>query len=92
MNQAVLPASIVITVPVIFFALSLTMGMLRTWTLAIIWPSLIPFGIALNFFGFHPVVDILGAFPLVVLVYGLVYPDWTPPKAAPPLDSRAGSS
>jgi hypothetical protein len=71
------------------FGVALSLGMLRTWTLAITLPLLIPFGMALVALHFHTVWDVLGAFPLVLVVYGVVHSVWGIPPASPPLDSRA---
>jgi hypothetical protein len=59
------------------FGVALSLGLLRPWTLAITLPLLIPFGIALVVLHFHDVVDVLGAIPLVLIVYGIVDRFWT---------------
>jgi membrane-associated phospholipid phosphatase len=72
------------------FGLALSLGSLRPWTLAITLPLLVPFGIGLVACHFHTPMDVLGAFPLVLVVYGLVHWSWPSPPT-PPLDSHAGS-
>jgi len=70
---------------------ALSLGMLRTWTLAITLPLLVPFGAALVLLHFHSLWDVLGAVPLVVVVYGIVHRFWIVPPASRPLDSAAYS-
>jgi len=70
---------------------SLSLGMLRPWTLAITLPLLVPFGVALVALHFHNVWDVLGAVPLVLGVYGIVHSVWSLSPVAPPLDIRAAS-
>jgi hypothetical protein len=64
---------------------ALSLGMLRPWTLAITLPLLVPFGAVLVAYGFHSIWDVLGAIPLVLVVYGAVHKLWPLPPA-PPLD------
>ena len=73
------------------FGVALSLGMLRPWTVAITLPLLVPFGVALVALHFHDVWDVLGASPLVLVVYGTVHGFWSVPEAAPPLDSAADS-
>ena len=73
-------------------AVALTLGALRPWTLAITLPLLVPFGIALVVLRFHSTLDVVGAVPLVLLVYALTYKFWMPAPAMAPLDSRATSA
>jgi hypothetical protein len=70
---------------------TLSLGMLRPWTLAITLPLLVPFGVALVALHFHNVWDVLGAIPLVLGVYGIVHGFWNVPPASPPLDRAAVS-
>ena len=70
---------------------SLSLGMLRPWTLAITLPLLIPFGVALVVLHFHNVWDVLGAVPIVLGVYGIVHGLWSVSPASPPLDRAAVS-
>ncbi len=71
--------------------LALSLGMLQRWTLVITLPLLIPFAKALNIYGFHTYLDIEGAIPLVLVVYGIVHWFWRIPFARPPLDMAADS-
>jgi hypothetical protein len=68
------------------FGVALSLGAIRRWTFAITLPLLVPFGAALVILGFHTVLDVVGAIPLVLVVYGTV--DWLWPLRAssPPLD------
>jgi hypothetical protein len=70
---------------------SISLGMLRPWTLAITLPLLIPFGIGLVAMHFHTTLDVLGAFPLVALVYGVIHRYWRLSPEPPPLDMAADS-
>ncbi len=70
---------------------SVSLGLLRPWTLAITLPLLIPFGLGLVAMHFHTVGDLVGAFPLVALVYGVIYWLWKLSPEPPPLDMAADS-
>jgi len=70
---------------------SLLLGQLRRWTLAVTLPLLVPFGVALVDLRFHSELDVMGAFPLVVVVFGLVHYFWRLPPVVAPLDIRAPS-
>jgi hypothetical protein len=70
---------------------TLSLARLRPWTLAVTLPLLIPFGIGLVAMHFHTVGDVLGAFPLVALVYGVIYRSWRLSPAPPPLDMAVDS-
>jgi len=65
--------------------ISISLAMLRPWTLAITLPLLIPFGLGLVDMHFHTPFDVLGAIPLVAVVYGSIHWFWRmpPPIAAP---------
>ena len=65
---------------------SLSLGTLRPWTLAITLPLLVPFGVALVALHFHSVWDVLGAVLLVLGVYGIIHRFWSLSPASPPLD------
>ena len=54
--------------------------MLRPWTLAISLPLLVPFGIGLVWAHFHVALDVLGAIPLVLIVYGIIHTFWKLPS------------
>jgi hypothetical protein len=71
---------------------SLSLGMLRPWTLAVTLPLLVPFGVALVALHFHNIWDVLGAVPLVLGVYGIVHSIWSLSPASPPLDRAAIST
>jgi hypothetical protein len=47
--------------------------------------------VALVVLHFHNVGDVLGAVPLVLVVYGTVHRFWPMSPASPPLDRRASS-
>jgi hypothetical protein len=68
------------------FGTALSLGLLRPWTLAITLPLLVPFGVALVAFHFHNAWDVLGAIPLVLVVYGLLHGLWRMSPVLPPLD------
>jgi membrane-associated phospholipid phosphatase len=71
-------------------SMAVSLGLLRPWTLAVTLPVLVFFGIELVTHHFHTTVDVLGAVPVVLLVYALVFraSGW---PGSRPLDSRAGS-
>ena len=73
------------------FGVSISLGMLRPWTFAITLPLLIPFGIGLVEMHFHTVMDVLGAFPLVGIVYGIIHGIWRLTPEPPPLDMAPDS-
>ncbi len=58
---------------------SLSLGLLRPFTLLITLPLLIPYGSALVLLGFHRAIDVMGAIPIVLLVYALVRRWWRIP-------------
>ena len=66
---------------------SVSLGMLRPWTLAITLPLLVPFGALILSQHYHSLFDLLGAIPLVLVVYGLVHWNWIRRAPSPPLDS-----
>jgi membrane-associated phospholipid phosphatase len=67
--------------------LSVSLAMLRPWTLALTLPLLLFLTLSLVTLHFHSVFDILGAFPLVLVIYGTIHWLWPLPTGAPPLDS-----
>ena len=70
---------------------SLSLGMLLPWTLAITLPLLVPFGMGLIGEHYHSLGDVLGAIPLVLVVYGIVHGLWRISPVSPPLDMAADS-
>ena len=70
---------------------SISLAMLRPWTLAITLPFLIFFGVELVAYNCHTPLDVLGAVPLVLGVYGIVHAVWSMPPATRPLDSATVS-
>lgn len=71
------------------FGLSLSLGMLRPWTLAITLPLVVVLGVSMVSLHFHTTSDILGAIPLVLIVYGVIHRYWrVPPVSA----RRAGAA
>jgi hypothetical protein len=68
------------------FGVSLSLAMLWPWTLCLTLPSLVVFGRELVFYHCHTTSDVLGAIPLVLIVYGIIHALW---KFSPvvPLDS-----
>jgi len=70
---------------------SISLGMLRPWTLALTLPFLVFFGVALVVYKCHTALDVLGAVPLVLGVYGIVHALWSMPPATRPLDSATVS-
>ncbi len=69
---------------------ALSLGIVRPWTLAITLPLLVFLGIGLVAVGFHTPIDVLGAVPVVLLVYAIAFPKALLHRFRP-LDSRAGS-
>jgi membrane-associated phospholipid phosphatase len=65
---------------------AVSLGMLRPWTLAITLPLTVLLGVSLVALHLHTVSDILGAIPLVLVVYGIVHRCWSVAPAPPPLD------
>ena len=65
---------------------TLSLAMLRPWTLAITLPLLVVLGVALVVLHFHDTLDVLGAIPLVLGVYGILHWVWSMSPASPPLD------
>lgn len=72
-------------------AVSVSLGLLRLWTLALTLPLLVPFGCALVWLHFHTVGDVLGAIPLVLSLYGIAFRFWLRPEMSPPLDNSPPS-
>ncbi len=56
-----------------------SLAMLRPWTLLFTIPLLIAMGTGLVLLHFHSWFDVVGAFPLVLLVYGLIHTWWKLP-------------
>jgi membrane-associated phospholipid phosphatase len=71
--------------------LSWSLAMLRPKTLAVTIPLLALLGAALVLLHLHTTFDVMGAFPLVLIIYGLLHTWWRLPGDVPPLD-RAGVS
>jgi hypothetical protein len=57
--------------------LSLSLGRLRPWTFAFTVPFLVLFGVALVAYHCHTVLDVLGAIPNVLIVYGIIDRFWS---------------
>ena len=73
------------------FGMAVSMGLLRPWTLTISLPLLVPFGAFLVILGFHTVLDVLAAIPMVLGVYGIIYWLWPLRASSPPLDTVSDS-
>jgi len=70
---------------------TLSVALLRPWSLVITLPVLVALGVALVELHFHRVGDVLGAIPLVLVVYAIVHGMWRIAPALPPLDRAAVS-
>jgi membrane-associated phospholipid phosphatase len=68
------------------FGLALSFGMLRPWTLLVTLPLLVVLGISMVCLKYHTTIDILGAIPLVLVIYGIVHCTWRLPSDSPLLD------
>ncbi len=68
------------------FGLALSIAMLRPWTLAITLPLLAVLGVSMVFMRYHTTLDILGAIPLVLIIYGILHRAWRLPSDLPLLD------
>ena len=68
--------------------LAASLLLLRPWTLVITLPLLAAMGVALVHYHFHSTVDVLGAVPLVLMIYALAFHNWTA-AGFRPLDSGA---
>jgi membrane-associated phospholipid phosphatase len=68
------------------FGLALSLGMLRPWTLLVTLPLLVVLGVSMVSLRYHTTIDILGAFPLVLVIYGIVHRTWRLPSDSPLLD------
>ena len=68
------------------FGLSLSLAMLRPWTLYITLPLIVVLGISMVYKHYHTTFDILGAIPLVLEVYGAIHLAWRLPSDSPLLD------
>ena len=66
--------------------ISISLAMLRPWTLCLTLPFLAYFGRAIVVYHCHTTGDVLGAIPLVLVVYGIVHAVWKVSPPAPPLD------
>jgi membrane-associated phospholipid phosphatase len=71
-------------------SVAVSLGIVRPGTLALTLPALVLLGIGLVATGFHPVIDVLGAVPLVLLIYGLIFYQEIA-RLFRPLDSRPPS-
>jgi len=58
------------------FGLAWSLALLRPWTLAITLPLLVALGVSLVTLHYHTTFDVLGAIPLVLIVYGIVHKYW----------------
>jgi len=68
--------------------LSWSLAMLRPWSAVWTLPLVAAMGVALVARHDHETIDVLGAVPLVLVVYGLIHAYWKLPRAsARPLDS-----
>jgi membrane-associated phospholipid phosphatase len=72
--------------------LSYSLGLIRPWTLAMTIPLVVLLGVLLVVLGFHSTFDVLGAIPLVLAVYAVVYGYGRRKSGIPPLDSRTTSA
>ncbi len=63
--------------------ISISLAMLQRWTLVFTFPFLILFGIELVAYDCHTPLDVLGAIPITLLVYGVVHYAWSVHAAAP---------
>jgi membrane-associated phospholipid phosphatase len=68
------------------FGLALSLGMLRPWTLSFTLPAALYMAYALVELHYHQIIDVIGAFPLVIVVYGAVHYFWRLPSDSPLLD------
>jgi len=64
------------------FGLALSLGMLRPWTLVITLPLVAVLGVSMVSLHYHTTFDILGAIPLVLIVYGIVHGLWRVPMVS----------
>jgi membrane-associated phospholipid phosphatase len=71
---------------------SWSLAMLRPWTAAVTFPLVVVMAVDLVLLHDHTPLDVLGAFPLVVVVYSLIHAWWRLRPSAPSLDSVAVSS
>ena len=72
--------------------LSVSLAMLRPWTLVATLPLVLVLATFLVALHYHSKFDITGAFPLVLVVYGLIHRFWRLPSDAPLLDRGAVST
>lgn len=56
--------------------LSVSLAMLRRWTLGVTMPLLLVLAVSLVGLKYHTTFDVLGAFPLVLVVYGVIHRVW----------------
>ena len=68
------------------FGVAVSLGMLRPWTLAFTLPLLVVLGVSMVKLHYHTTFDILGAIPLVLVVYGIIHAYWRVSPDSPPLD------
>lgn len=74
------------------FGVALSLGMLRPWTLAITLPLVVVLGVSMVSLHYHTTWDILGAIPLVLVVYGVVHWCWRLPSESAHFDQATVSS
>jgi hypothetical protein len=67
-----------------------SLALVRPWTLVLTLPILVLFGVELVAHRFHTTSDVLGAIPVVLVVYALVFAAGRWPGSRP-LDSRPAS-
>ena len=66
--------------------LSLSLAMLRPWTLYLTLPLVAVLAVSMVYKHYHTPLDILGAVPLVLVIYGIVHRVWRLPADSPLLD------
>jgi len=66
--------------------LSLSLAMLRPWTLFATLPLVVVLAVSMVYMKYHTTLDIVGAVPLVLIVYGIVHGLWRLPSDSPLLD------
>jgi len=62
------------------FGVALSLAMLRPWTLFITLPLLVVLAVSMVMLHYHTTFDVLGAIPLVLVIYGLVHWLWRLPS------------
>ena len=62
---------------------ALSLGMLRPWTLYFTLPAAFCMACSLFWLRYHELIDVIGAVPLVIAVYGAVHFWWRLPSDGP---------